>query len=104
MIQGDAVKVFPADEPERGKTGVVLLLSDNHKSAVVEFDGEPSFVREAMAQGGNVGLNTSNGMVTILLDRDDETGPWTDIASGLLYEIRVWPTTEGISKGISKLL
>ena len=104
MMQGAAVKVFPAGEPVRGKTGVIVLLSDNHKSAVVEFDGLPSFLHEAIAQGGNVGRNMSNDTVTMLLDRDDETGPWTDIASGLLYEIRVWPTTEGISKGISKLL
>ena len=88
MTQGDAVRVFPVGEPDRAKLGVVALLSNSRKSVVVEFNRVPGFVREAMERGGNVGLNTTNGMVTILLDRDDETGAWADIATGRLYEMR----------------
>jgi hypothetical protein len=47
----------------------------------------PDFLRTALSLGGESGIDTGSGTVTMLLLRESDEGPWTDIASGQQYEL-----------------
>jgi hypothetical protein len=70
--------------PEQAVLGVLVLISESHKSAAVEFDGTPEILREAMTRRGRM-LDTRNGVVAMLFIRASDQEPWTDIQSGLQY-------------------
>jgi hypothetical protein len=87
VIKNRAVKVFPVGEPDRAALGVLTVFSTTRRAAAVEFDDTPDFLRGVLA-GGNIGFATRNGVVAILLRRESDKGPWTDIESGFRYELQ----------------
>ena len=85
-MRGWRVKVFPVGEPEKAELGFLTIMSTNHRSVAVQFEDMPGFLRAAMSLGGEMGIDTRSGAVTLLLLRESDEGPWTDIATGQQYE------------------
>jgi hypothetical protein len=87
MRGGRRVKVSPTDDPKQWAFAVLTRISDNHNSAALEFDAMPGFLRTSLLLGAEIGKDTSSDRVTMLLIRESDRGPWTDIVTGLKYEI-----------------
>jgi hypothetical protein len=79
--------VWPVGEPQKAAFGVLTIMSTNHRSVAVQFEDIPGFVQTPLNLGGEIGNDANNVTVTILLLRESDEGPWTDIASGQQYEL-----------------
>jgi hypothetical protein len=69
------VRVSLVGEPKQWAFGVLALISGDHKSAAMEFESVPGFLRAAIDRGVEIGLNTSGGTVTLLLVRENQREP-----------------------------
>lgn len=91
MTKGDTVRIAPHGKPDAGAQAKVVIASGNGLSIALEFEDVPPFSRRLLGGMGLIGVNVTNGRVTMLLTRERLNGvpwgPWIEVTGGGHYEI-----------------
>ena len=91
MTKGDTVRIAPHGKPDASAAARVVIASENGLSIALEFEDMPPFSRRLLGGMGAIGVNVTNGRITMLLTRErlngEPWGPWIEVMGGGHYEI-----------------